>query len=200
MQLGMDGPNVNTSFKRKKEEALKNKYNGKIILDLGTCNLHKVNNSFLQTIAEIPFDDGFALDFCFFFKISSGRRADLSLMSMETEIEAESLLRHSRIRWLSIGKSAQRIVNDILRYLQYLHPNLRTNSKALSSIRTLSDKIYQVLANTDEIKISHAKLTEKIEFENRLFQTTPNLDEMQESIDVYWHSIGEKKIKRRFNV
>lgn len=93
LQLGMDGPSVNTCFKRKLEENLKNQCNGKTILDIGTCNLHKVNNSFLYTIDQLSFQyDGFACDICFFFKVSSGRREDFAQMELETEIDTENML------------------------------------------------------------------------------------------------------------
>lgn len=80
--------------------------------------------------------------------------------------------------------------NETLRHLQYLHPNLKTSPKAIPSV-TSSRKTYNVLSNTDDIKISHAKLTEQIELEFRVYQTTPNLPKMDSSLDIYWHSVGK---------
>lgn len=366
----MDGPHVNGAFKRKLAANLKSECNGKTVLDIGSCNLHKVNNSFLKAIEDLDFEyDGFACDLCFFFKISSGRRGDFANMFLETEVETENMLKHSKIRWLSIGRSAQRIVdqwlnickyfleylptkkdgykrvskterfksivrqlknietkpylmfavylcslvddfiklfqsshpicylmypaigdllfkvltnfvspqelckkdktrkttydlgkidlkkvkflsldemnfgnelkselnglakngkdmvalkiafkksyitfyealqhslpwdNDTLRYLQYLHPSLKSDSKALSSIRNLADRICKVLSNTDEVKISRAKHTETIEFEFKVYQVSSNLPEFnpRENLDIYWNSIGKiMDLKRNF--
>lgn len=74
----------------------------------------------------------------FFLKISAGRREDYAKISLETEVEAENMLRHSKIRWLSIGKSARRIVHqwpNIIKYfLEYL-PTQKEEYKRISKTR-----------------------------------------------------------------
>lgn len=121
------------------------------------CNLHKVNNSFLHAIDSlIEFNyDGFAYGICFSFKVSSGRREDFAQMELETGIDAENMLRHSRTQWLSIGRSAQRIVNqweNIRKYfLEYLpsqkteYARIQKTERFKSIVRTIKNqesKIY----------------------------------------------------------
>lgn len=79
-----------------------------------------------------------------------------------------------------------------MRYLQYIHPNVTSDPKALSSVRHLADQVVRVLKNTDFIKISHAKHTEQIEFEFKMFQTDPNIPDvnLDEGITVFWNSVG----------
>ena len=48
-----------------------------MFLDIGTCPLHVVHNSFCKGVTALNFDvDQYALDIYFFFKLSAGRRAD----------------------------------------------------------------------------------------------------------------------------
>lgn len=360
VQIGMDGPKVNTAFMDRLKSQLKNSCNEKVILDVGSCSLHKVNNAFLKSIVDVEFDfDGFASDVCFFFNISAARREDFKLMTLDTELKTQIMIRHSKIRWLSIGKVAQRIIDqwsnlkkyfldylpsckvvkvlnteryksikgilksdesracllfviylcslvedflklfqsseplchllypaigdmlfkifsnfvtlnelntkngqrkttydlgnldlkkarllaveeinfgndvrmelndlakggkdisllktrfkkayitlaqslqntlpfksEILRYLQYLHPSLRNSPKALSSIRYLAEKMCKVLINTDEVQISVAKQSDKIEFEFKVFQTKTDIPSIEQRVDVFWHSVGKMK-------
>lgn len=89
-----------------------------------------------------------------------------------------------------------------MRYLQYIHPNVRSDPKALSSVRNLADQVCGVLKNIDFIKISHAKHTEQIEFEFKMFQTNPNIQDvnLDEGIDVFWNSVGNILNNKRDNI
>ena len=71
-QLGMDGPSVNKDFEKKLSEKFHNEMN-KSFINVGTCPLHIVHNSFRKPITT--FDFNFNEFFCnhFFFKLSSGR-------------------------------------------------------------------------------------------------------------------------------
>lgn len=56
--------------------------------------------------------------------------------------------------------------NDILRWLQYVYPDLKTDSKALTSIRNLASAVCSSLATTEEMsKLPMSKHLENIEFE-----------------------------------
>lgn len=68
MNLGMDGPTVNLSFQRQLISMLADDYET-LIVNLGTCPLHKVNTAIGNVIAQIGklFDaDQFAIDVHFF--------------------------------------------------------------------------------------------------------------------------------------
>lgn len=65
----MDGPNVNKSFQKIFSESVDHKF-----LDLGTCSLHTVHNSFQKGVYRINFDfNVFPVDIHQFFKLSSAR-------------------------------------------------------------------------------------------------------------------------------
>ena len=65
LALGIDGPNVNKSFKPKLAEELQ-KRGATHFLDVGTCSIHIVNNAFLEGIKYLKDNvnaDQFAIDF-----------------------------------------------------------------------------------------------------------------------------------------
>lgn len=68
IQLMMDGPNVNKSFREKLLRALSEEYDT-LLIDIGTCSLHHVHTAFEMGLKKMTFDfDGFANDLVFFFK------------------------------------------------------------------------------------------------------------------------------------
>ena len=61
-----------------------------MFLNIGTCPLHIVHNSFCKGIAALKFDvDQCALDIHFFFKLSAGRRADCKSIGDVANIVSE---------------------------------------------------------------------------------------------------------------
>lgn len=112
IQLSMDGPRTNLSFEKKMVEKLKQN-NGKTIIDIGTCPLHQVHNSYEKALKKLNFDfDSFAQDLHFFFKHSSARREDFHLMELITEVETDNKLRHVSSRWLCLKKVLNRIMDQ----------------------------------------------------------------------------------------
>lgn len=117
LQIMMDGPRVNLSFERKLVDSL-NRTNEKSMIDIGTCNLHKVNNGYKYGLKKLSFDfEGFATDLHFFFKNSSARRSDYQFMELVTEVETSFMIKHVSSRWLSLKK----VLNRILDQWQNLH-------------------------------------------------------------------------------
>ena len=84
MNLGMDGPNVNKKFSKNLKKALDAKEDTSFI-DIGSCNLHAVNNCFgkaVELLKKQDIDlDQFVIDLHFFFKLSAARREDYLKMS-----------------------------------------------------------------------------------------------------------------------
>ena len=73
----MDGPNVNLKYQKLLMNADVLTNINKLFLDIGTCPLHVVHNSFCKRVSALNFDvDQYALDIHFFIKLSAGRRAD----------------------------------------------------------------------------------------------------------------------------
>ena len=55
LQLGMDGPSVNKAFEKKLSGKLHNEMN-KSFINVGTCQLYIVHNSFRKTITTFDFN------------------------------------------------------------------------------------------------------------------------------------------------
>ena len=122
LALGMDGPNVNKSFERKLRKDLKSNFNVSM-LDLGTCPLHIVNNSYGAGI-EVLRQSGvnietFFNDVYFFFKLSSARREDYKEMETITDVTAQFMMKYSSTRWLYIGKVAVRVLEQYENLKEY---------------------------------------------------------------------------------
>ena len=76
-----------------------------MFLDIGTCPLHVVHNSFRKGVAALNFDvDQYALDIHFFVKLSAGRRADYKSIGEVTNIVSEYAIKDSTTRWVTLPK------------------------------------------------------------------------------------------------
>ena len=135
LQLGMDGPSVNKAFEKKLSGKLHNEMNESFI-NVGTCQLYIVHNSFRKTITT--FDFNFYDFFCnihFFFKLSSGRREDFKDMENMTNISVQYALRHVEARWLSMKGIAVKITNQWENLCQYFLKFLPTQKTFKHTVR-----------------------------------------------------------------
>ena len=102
----MDGPSVNLTF----EKLLIDQLN-KLILQIGTCPLHIVHNSFRYGILALSFDvDRYALDIHFFFNLCAGRRADYKKIESVTNIVLHYAQKHVSTRWVTLKKVVVRLL------------------------------------------------------------------------------------------
>lgn len=109
LHLGMDGPYVNKKFQEELIAELKGVH-GKTILDVSTCSLHPVHNSFEKGLTKIAFDyDKFARNIYTFFKRSPARREDFLFANIDSELEVHFMRRHVATRWVSLKKAYVRI-------------------------------------------------------------------------------------------
>ena len=112
LAFGIDGPNVNKSFKSKLAEELQ-KRGATHFLDIGTYSLHIANNAFLEGIKCLKDNvnvDQFAIDLHFFFKLSAAKREDYRGVSELTDVTTHYVVKHCQTRWLSLGKVLVRII------------------------------------------------------------------------------------------
>ena len=113
LHIGMDGPNVNLKFQKllMNNDVLTNI--NKLFLDIDTCPLHVVQNSFRKWVAALNFGVGqYALNIYFFFKLSAGRRADDKFIGDVTNIVSEYAMKHSTTRWVTLRKVVVRLTEQ----------------------------------------------------------------------------------------
>ena len=128
LNIGMDGPSVNKSFLKKLRKDLQEKH-CTCFIDIGTCPLHIVNNSFakgINSLKSVIDLDRFAIDLRFFFSLSSARREDFQGMSEITDVTVHYLLKHCCARWLSTDKVLVRIIeqcDNIKEYFLFFCPS-----------------------------------------------------------------------------
>ena len=169
LRLVMDGPSVNKAFEKKLSEKLHNEIN-KSFINVGTCPLHIVHNSFRKAITTFDFNfDEFFCNIHFFFKLSCGRREDLKDMKNITNISVQSALCHVETRWLSIKRVAVRIINQWENLCQYF---LKFLSMQKTFKQTVKKAIrYQSIKNaleSDSTRIYLSFLVFTASFENFL--------------------------------
>lgn len=114
LTLGSDGPNVNKTIWRLLEQKLKSKcpeFDG--FVDIGTCNIHIIHNSFGKGIEKYGKDcEQLAIDLHSLFKYSAARREDFRELQLNLDLEQRIFLEHTSLRWLSIGPSVRRTVES----------------------------------------------------------------------------------------
>ena len=96
LALGIDGPNVNKSFRSKLAKELQ-KRGAAHFLEVVTCSIHIASNTFLEGIKCLKDSvnvDQFAIDLHFFVKLSVMRREDYRGVSKLTDVTMHYVIRH----------------------------------------------------------------------------------------------------------
>ena len=101
----------------------------KLILQIGTCPLHIVHNSFRYGILALSVDvDRYALDIHFFFNLSAGRRADYKKMESVTNIVSHYAQKHVSTRWVTLKKVVVRLLEQHENLKEYFLTYLPTTA------------------------------------------------------------------------
>ena len=101
----------------------------KLILQIGTCPLHIVHNSFRYGILALSFDfDRYALDIHFFFNLSAGRRADYKKMESVTNIVSHYAQKHVSTRWVALKKIVVKLLEQHENLKEYFLTYLPTTA------------------------------------------------------------------------
>ena len=105
LTLGSDGPNVNKTIWREMEQKIREVYPGfQGLVDVGTCNIHIVHNSFGKGLDKYGKDaEQFVIDLHSLFKYSAARREDFRKLQLNLDVELKLFIEHSSLQWLSIG-------------------------------------------------------------------------------------------------
>ena len=84
----------------------------KLFLDIGTCPLHVVHNSFCKGVAALNFDvDQYARDM--HLKLSAGWRADYKSIGDVPNIVSEYAMKHTTTRWSHFKKFLLEWLNNM---------------------------------------------------------------------------------------
>ena len=112
--LVRDGPNVNKAIYSKLEQMIKDEtpdFTG--FVDLGSCVLHVVHNAFGKGLEKYGQEvQQLCLDVHALFKYSAARREDYQKLQLEMEVGINMLLKHTEVRWLSIGPAITRLLEQ----------------------------------------------------------------------------------------
>lgn len=144
ISLSSDGPNVNKAItsginKVLGEAKLPN------LVDVGSCCLHKVHNSFGKSISDFGSDaEKLTIELFYWFKRSAARREDFHEVQIDLELNENFLIRHVSCRWLTLQPAIERILQQWLAVTKYFR-SLPQNDKKVEKndkykvIRTLID-------------------------------------------------------------
>ena len=114
LTLGSDGPNVNKTIWRELEQKIRRAnpdFQG--FVDVGTCNIHIVHNSFGKGLDKYGKDaEQLLIDLHSLFKYSAARRQDYKNLQLNLDLELKLFIEHSSLRWLSIGPAVRRILEQ----------------------------------------------------------------------------------------
>ncbi|PFX13024.1 hypothetical protein AWC38_SpisGene22936 [Stylophora pistillata] len=125
LTLGSDGPNVNRTIWREMEKKIREVYPGfQGLVDVGTCNIHIVHNSFGKGLDKYGKDaEQFVIDLHSLFKYSAARREDFRKLQFNLDVELKLFIEHSSLRWVSIGPGVRRILEQweaIVQFVKFL--------------------------------------------------------------------------------
>ena len=128
LAFGIDGPNVNKSFKSKLAEELQ-KRGATHFLDVGTCSIHVANKAFLEGIKCLKNNvnvDQFATDLHFFCKLSAAISEDYRGVSELTDVPTHYVIKYCQTLWLSLDKVLMRIIEQYENLKEYFLITLAT--------------------------------------------------------------------------
>ena len=82
-------------------------------MDIGSCSIHVIHNAFGKGLEHYGKDvDQICMDLYSLFKYSTARREDIKEVQVEMELDTNNFLQHTEVRWLSIGPSIKRILEQ----------------------------------------------------------------------------------------
>ena len=111
--LGSDGPNVNKRvWNNVNDEVLKCSDRGnKGLLDISSCTLHVVHNSFGKGLESYGKNiSEFIIEIHQWFKLSAARREDFALLQESKGHKKLCFLKHVECRWLTLEPAIERII------------------------------------------------------------------------------------------
>ena len=186
IMLGSDGPNVNKKVFRLIDKIVEEE-RGSGLVDIGTCNLHVVHNSYLKGLSKFG-DVGkeLIIHVYHFFKKFPARWDDFSAIQIKEKCDTRRFMKHTSTRWLTLGPAAERLLSQwpaVIEYFLKFIPLKRSNL-----VTTEKFKIISKYLKYPDIKVELQFLVESSE----LF--TPFLKFFQESAPLVHCLYSEMKL------
>lgn len=148
MQVSMDGPNVNKKFLQDLKLYLKGDPSMPIILNLGTCGLHTLHNSYKAAIKKTSWGIvEFLRALHYLFRHVPARRADYVRFSGSSIFP----LKYCEVRWLENVKVIERTLS-VLTHVQKYVEGVKLHKTAPTC------KSFKVISTALEDKLLKAKL------------------------------------------
>lgn len=112
ISITSDGPNVNKKALRLLNEDILS-VRGKNLMDMGSCTIHTVHNSFLKGLKELGEDaSDLIIAIYHFFDGWPSRCEDYNIIQKKKEIPQHKFLKHVNSRWLTLGPAIERILEQ----------------------------------------------------------------------------------------
>jgi len=140
LMLGSDGPNVNKKVFKLVNENVKI-IRGKSLIDIGTCNIHIIHNSFLKGLqcmgARVS---DFVIDIYYFFCGWPKRGEDYLQIQKYKGLSEHKFLKHCSSRWLTLSSATARIIEQLVGISEYFLkfiPNYQKSSLQTSKYKKI---------------------------------------------------------------
>lgn len=150
LMLGCDGPYVNKKVQRTVSADLISKRNAGLI-DIGTCNIHIINNSFLKGLDQCGSN---AADLIVaikrFFKDRPSRIADYERCQKKVGVPKNKFIKHVESRWTTIEPACTRLIEQWPAVVEYFLKYIPKEEKHVE--KTLAYKTIKDLLNKQTIK------------------------------------------------
>jgi hypothetical protein len=118
ISLSSDGPNVNKAITSGINKALTDSKLHSLV-DMGSCNMHKVHNSFGKSISALGDDaERLTIELFYWFKRSAARREDFRDVQIDLNLDDNFLIRHVSCRWLTLQPAIERVLASHYKLLQ----------------------------------------------------------------------------------
>lgn len=132
LMIGSDGPNVNKKVKSLlNTELMLTRKTG--LMDIGTCNLHVINNAFLKAIEKFGVNIVDLLTSVhYFFKDKPSRIADYQYCQKKKEVPKHSFIKHVPSRWLTLHPAAARLLEQWPAVLEYFLNYILKENKSIA--------------------------------------------------------------------
>ena len=148
--LVRDGPNVNKAIFQKMNELVLWDFPAYLgLVDIGSCSIHVIQNAFGKDLEHYGKDvDQLCLDLYSLFKYSAARREDFKEVQEEIELDTNNFLQHTEVRWLSIGPSIKRILEQWDAITHFVAELAKDSKKVPKSINF--KRIYTMLGTKEK--------------------------------------------------